>query len=176
LQAGGVGGGGGCAGSEYGDGVSIPTPPPTSPGSSEESSVVTAGNAIGGVGIDTTGGPGNWLSNLGAPADLAYTPWFYSYELIGGSGGNGGFWVAPNPVGPTPGQIITAAPGGFLSGGGGGETRLPTQAPPSQQSGASDGAPGGYGGGGGGRGYEYPTTINIAGTGGVGVVIVYYKL
>jgi len=159
-----IGGGGGCAGTEYGDGIDgFPVSSPLSPPEGSR-----GGNAIGGVGIDTTGGPGNWLTNLGAPANLEYTPWFYSYELIGGEGGTGAYSIPSFPS-STP---VHATPGGFLAGGGGGFRPV---SPFSPDPTLGSGFPGGYGGGGGGMGQALsPTTV--AGSGGVGVVILYYSI
>ena len=147
-----VGGGGGSAGNEYGDGST------SHPGNQAYSS---GGNGIGGNSYDnvdpSTGGPGNWPVRLGAPSSLPYTPWFYSYEIIGGNGGNGS--ISPG---------VDATPGGFLAGGGGGQ-----RPPAGSEAPLFSGAPGGYAGGGGGQAQD-PGTGVTAGNGGVGLVIVYY--
>lgn len=187
------GGGGGSAGSEYGNGIDNTGGPPVRRG------VILGGAAIGGKGLtfpipqaflepnpDPTrtdfvftgkGGPGKWLTNLGAPVDLAYTPWFYSFELIGGEGGSGVKSDAPAPA-PSP-DTRTYYPeprntGGFLAGGAGGYRNGPAN----YNTLATVGTPGGYGGGGGGIGqvapnYPAPTSNGV---GGVGLVIVYYKI
>ena len=159
------GGGGGCAGSEYGNGLSgVPIVQSAAVGPYGELEGARGGNGIGGVGIDTTGGSGNWLINLGAPADAAYTPWFKSTDLIGGNGGNG-----TNKNGPT--DVTNATAGSFLAGGGGGFRPSVTPVSPA----GGSGAPGGYCGGGGGMGQGLSPTV-VAGTGGVGLVMIYYTI
>lgn len=158
-----IGGGGGCAGSPFGDGLSgVPVESAISTYSEPEGA--RGGNGIGGVGIDTTGGLGNWLINLGAPADLPYIPWFNSTDLIGGNGGNG---TNEN----TPTDTTDATAGSFLAGGGGG---MRPSSPPVSPPGAS-GAAGGYCGGGGGTA-QILTPTTVAGTGGVGLVMIYYTI
>jgi hypothetical protein len=184
------GGGGGSAGSEYGDGIDNTGGPPGKGG------VISGGAGIGGKGLtnpppqtfsepnpdptrtplqwNAAGGPGNWLTNLGAPADLAYTPWFYSYELIGGDGGSGSKRDAPVPS-PTSITYYVTIPGGFLAGGSGGSRAA---SPEFYNTQPNVGGDGGYGGGGGGIGQagpSYPAPL-YNGAGGVGVVIVYFTI
>jgi hypothetical protein len=181
------GGGGGSAGSEYGDGISNTGDPTVTQG------VILGGAAIGGKGLtgqfsqpnpdparsdilyNGQGGPGNWLVNLGAPADLPYTPWFKSTELIGGDGGSGAKFDTPTSS-PTSYTFTPQGGGGFLAGGAGGY-RVGN---PSIffNTIATIGTPGGHGGGGGGIGQQqpsYPGPLNN-GVGGVGLVIVYYTI
>jgi hypothetical protein len=183
------GGGGGSAGSEYGDGISNTGGPPIT------RSVILGGAGIGGKGLtdpssqkvelpnpDPTrstityygqGGPGNWLVNLGAPTDVAYTPWFKSTELIGGGGGSGAKYDAPTSA-PTTRTYNSQGDGGFLAGGSGGVRTSPLDIDTL----VTVGTPGGYGGGGGGIGRAgplYPAPL-YNGAGGVGFVMIYYTI
>lgn len=163
------GGGGGAAGNEYSNGTNaFPPLGNPSPGVNPQGFAVN-GAGIGGVGIGSVGGPGNWLSNLGAPPTLPFTPWFYSYELIGGAGGDKGNSGPGTPTTNPPGTA-SGRDGGFLAGGGGGE-----RVSGGSQLNNNTGGRGGIAGGGGGGGLQnFP--IGIAGTGGVGIVIVYYSV
>jgi hypothetical protein len=158
-----IGGGGGSAGSEFGNGIAANSvSEPYSGGATNAN-----GAGIGGAGIGTLGGSGNVQSIFGAPSSLEYTPWFYSYEVIGGNGGNAGGIATPTqPLGQ-------GGNGGFLAGGGAGLRIGGASLPPTAPL-AFNGGNGGIAGGAGGHGQAPAPTAST--TGGVGLVILYYNI
>jgi len=207
------GGGGGCAGSEFGDGVDN-TNPPTGP--TTYNNVLLGGAGVGGKAEQTgspqpqvytennpispdsappayppsspyletdytyygKGGPGSTV--LGAPpAGVTWSPWFYSYEQIGGSGGNGIQQYTPGPSPTTYNHrpaVASGSIGGFMAGGAGGHRPGPgTQF---YNKPMNKGYPGGIAGGGGGMGQITPSNPGPTsfGSGGVGLVIIYYTI
>ena len=152
----GSGGGGGSAGSPFGDGR-------------------TGGQ--GAIGPFTSGAGGSSLLERGKAAgntptgsaggQALYNPNWFSIrnDNIVGEGGRGALAVCPTTATPQSGTA-----GGAFAGGGAGVKPNPTVT-------GSPGAPGGFGGGGAGGGTACPTfTPGVGGenTGGSGLVVIYY--
>ncbi len=223
------GGGGGCAGSEYGDGVDNTNPPPSGPGGgpNQYGEVVIGGAGVGGNGnvfglpgqpqvfeeenpfsptdiptpsreLDYTyigkGGPGSktlgetpWAELYYNPSSrilsgISWSPWFYSHEQKGGSGGSGirqtRHESAPAPNGPHSHRpaMVSGSMGGFMAGGVGGFRKDPSSRYYNKP--FNRGYPGGIAGGGGGLGQatsSFPAPTSF-GSGGAGLVIIYYSI
>jgi len=187
------GGGGGSAGSEYGDGVSNVADPNMGPSPLMNFGVASGGAGLGGVGggelvrsfdpnfptppnpggyyyRTSTSGPGNYQTNLGAPTTADFNSWFFSYEQEGGPGGLPALY---HPNSPQDTVISPGIDGGLFAGGAGGSRLGPSGG---YNTALTQGTNGGYAGGGGGSGQPTPTYPASHGIGGAGIVIVYFTV